>query len=436
MERKLKLGFVLAAGMAVTAPPVVPRALAQLRTDATIPTTRVKRADLDLRVYTTGDLRPGRTSMLVAPPVAGGTLRIVHLAKAGTRVKSGEVVIEFDSSEQEYNLAQSNSEVMQAEQEITKAKADAAVQGAQDEAALVKARFDVRRAELDVSGNELVSAIDAKKNLLKLDEANRALAQLQEDIKSHKASNQATIAVDEEKRNKARLAMEQARKNIENMRVRSPMNGLVEVKQNTDASGGMFFGGMTLPSYREGDQVNPGAFVASVLDTEQMEIQSKVNESDRANLKPGQPAAVRVDALPGESFNGKIKTVAGMASNDMWGGDSSSKFDATFQLDKFDPRLRPGFTAHLIIMGNPVKNALCLPRQAIFEKEGKPVVYVKSGQKFEPHEVKVKFRNEGRVAVEGLNEGAEVALVNPEKAGKKTQQVSGPLNPSISGGSQ
>jgi len=431
-SHKAVLGTLLAAS--ALAGVSTRHALGQLKsTDEAVPTTRVRRGNLDLKVYTTGELRPAKRAMLVAPPVGGGTLRIVHLAKTGTPVKANDVVIEFDPTEQQYNLEQNRSELDQAEEQIVKAKADAAVQTAQDQVALLKAKYAVRQAELDVQQNELLAPIDAKKNLLKLDEAKRALAQLEQDIKSHAASNQATIAVSEEKRTKAKLAMQQAEQNIENMRVKTPINGLVQVRENQEASGGIFFTGMTLPDYREGDQVYPGSFVAEVLDTDQMELQAKLVESDRANLKQGEPVEVRVDALPGASFGAHIKTVASMASSDMWGGDSTRRFDASFELDKPDPRLRPGFTAHLTILASDVKNVLVLPRQAIFEKAGKPIVYVKSGDRFEVRDVQVKYRSESRVAVEGLNEGTEVALVNPEEAARKPQKVAGPLTPAAGG---
>ena len=250
-----------------------------------IPTTRVKRGTVESKVYTHGELRPSKTAMLVAPPV-GGTLQLVHLAKTGTHVKANDVVLEFDPSEQEYNLAQAKSDLAQGEQEITKAKADAAVQTSQDKVDLLKARFDVRHAELDVSKNELVSAIDAKKNLLTLEEAKRHLEQLEQDMKSRNASGQATIAVSEEKRNKARIAMQQAQANIEKMTVRAPLSGLVAVQPNFDSTGGFFTTGMVLPEYHEGDQVQAGRNVAQVLDVDAMEIQAKVDENDRANINP------------------------------------------------------------------------------------------------------------------------------------------------------
>jgi multidrug resistance efflux pump len=398
-----------------------------------IPTTRVKLGTVETRVYTNGELRPSKTAMLVAPPV-GGTLQIVHLAKTGTLVNANDIVLEFDPSEQEFNLDQAKSDLAQAEQEITKSKADAAVQASQDQVDLLKARYAVRSAELDVSKNELLSAIDGKKNLLNLEEAKRHLEQLQQDIKSRTASGQATIAVSEEKRNKARIAMGQAQANIEKMTIRAPLKGLVAVKENVDASGGFFTTGMVLPEYRDGDQVQPGRLVAQVLNVDQMEIQSKVDENDRANINPGQAVEVHVDALPGETYTGKVKTVAGMASNNFWGGQTVRKFDASFLLDKADARLRPGVTAQVVILGDKTKSALYLPTQAVFSKDGKPVVYVKNGSHFDSREVKIARRTEGQLIVEGLSEGTEVALVNPEQQGKKTPKATGLSGPSLGGG--
>src|ERR1051325_2774943 len=87
-----------------------------------LPTARVKRGTLEIKVYSTGELRPTKSISLMAPPVAGGgALQIVTLLKTGTRVKPGDVVVEFDPSEQEYKLEQARSEVSEAEQQIGRA---------------------------------------------------------------------------------------------------------------------------------------------------------------------------------------------------------------------------------------------------------------------------------------------------------------------------
>jgi hypothetical protein len=69
----------------------------------------------------------------------------------------------------------------------------------------------------------------------------------------------------------------------------------------------------------------------------------------------------------------------------------------------------------------------------LFEKEGKPVVYVKSGTAFTPTPVKVVRRTETRVVVEGLAADAEVALTNPDRQAA-TRNGRNAVAPAIPGG--
>jgi len=390
-----------------------------------IPTTRVQRGDFEMKVYATGELRASHTEMMTAPPIGGGSLKLTRLTHTGTAVKKGELVMEFDPAEQLYKLDQNRSELLQAEQEITKTKADAAVVVAQDKVALLKARYDVRRAELDVQKNELVSTIDARKNDLALEQAKRVLAELEQDVKSRSASNQATIALAEEKRNKAKLAMDQAQQNIEKMRVAAPMDGLVALEKNEAAAGGFFFGGMSLPEFREGDQVEPGNNVGQVIDPKEMELFGKVGELERNSIHEGQPVDIQLDALPGETFHGTVKNLGGMNNRRFWETASSAKFEVTITLATKDARLRPGLTAQIVINGDPRKNVLYVPRYAVFLKESKRVVYVRNGSNYEPREVKMVTENESRAAIEGISQGSEIALVDPTAPRKMTIPTSG-----------
>lgn len=378
-----------------------------------LPVGRVKRGDLEMRVYVTGELRAIQSQMLTAPPIGGGALQITHLLHTGTAVKKGDLVIEFDPAEQKYNLEQQRSELMQAEQEITKAKADAAVQSAQDKVALLKARFDVRRAQLDVQKNELVSPIDAQKNNLALEGAKRVLAELEQDIKSRSVSNQASIALAEEKRNKAKLAMDQAQSNIGKMRVTAPMDGLIALEKNENAAGGIFFSGMSLPEFHEGDQVDPGRTVCQVIDPKGLELLAKVGEIDRNNIKLGQEVDIQLDALPGATFHGTIKTLGSSNTRMFWEDNTASKFEVSVRLASVDNRMRPGMTAQVFVNGDSRKNVLYIPRQALFLKDGKRIVYVRKGNDFDPQEVKVDAENESRAAIDGLGAGTEIALIDP-----------------------
>lgn len=381
--------------------------------DGDVPLAQVQLGEMDLKVYASGELRANHSMVLTAPPVSGGALQITRLLRTGAPVKKGDIVFEFDPAEQHYKLEQSRSEVLQADQEITKAQADTTVQMAEDKVALLKARFELRRAELEVQKNELASVIDAKKNNLLLEQAKNSLAKLEQDIESHTASGTATILLAKEKRNKANLAMQQSQHNIEKMIVSAPMDGLVSVERNSDATGDMMDSGMSVPDYRAGDQVQPGSTIAEIIDPTQMELAAKVGEQERGNVKVGQSTEIEFDALPGQIFTGMVKTVGGMSTRQFWEANAAGKFEITIQLSGNDPRLRPGLTAQIAILGEKKKNVLYIPRLALFVRDGKRIVYVKNGKDFELRAVKIPYENESRAAIEGLHALDRVALMDP-----------------------
>jgi HlyD family secretion protein len=438
----ITFGIILAALiLAVAATPSILSHLQRAGTE--IPTARVSRGPLEMNVYTMGELRPLRTAMLVAPPGGGSMLQIIHLVPTGTRVKSGDVVVEFDPTEQEYNLEQSRSQLEEADQQIKKMKADIAVRTAQDKVSLLKAQFDVRRAELRVKENELLGAIEARKNVMNLEEAKRRLEQLERDIKSRASSDQADLAVQNVKRSRAMMTMQLAQRNIDNMILRSPIDGIVVLGQNISAlaTGGviMITSISDIPEYKEGDQTSAGATIGQIQDSENMEVASKVDETDRGNLDAGQPAAVRVDALPWRDFTGSVKNLSAMASTststlDLMG--SVRKFDATFEVDCRGMKMLPGVSARIVIRGMNVEDALSLPRQAMFTKEGKTVVYVKQTDDWEERPVQVKYLTESRAVIDGLEEGTEVALLDPRLEKEERGRKSSPLSSIFGGGGQ
>lgn len=378
-----------------------------------IPVAEVKRGDFEIQVHAKGELKPGESMMLAAPAIGGDALQITRLAQTGDVVKKGDIVFEFDPSEQHYKLEQNRSELLQAQQEITKAKADAQVQAAEDKVALLKARYNVRRAELDVGKDELLSKIDAQKNELALQQAKRVLAELEKDIDSHKASGQASIYLAQEKSNKAKLAMDQAQQNLEKMRVTSPMDGLISIQKNMNASGGFYFTGMSVPDYRPGDQVQPGSAIVQVLNPGSMNLTARVKEDQHDNIKPGEAVAVKFDALPQRTFHGSVKNVGGMSMQSFFDSNAPHGFDVTVQLNGADSRLRPGLTADLVFQGPHQTSVLSIPRQALFMKDGKRVVYVKKGTSYQQQQVTVKGESESRALIEGLPEGTPIALLDP-----------------------
>ena len=90
------------------------RKAAPAATASDVPTGFVKRGDLDMKVFLTGEVKASHSEMLTAPPIGGGSLQLTHLLHTGSPVKKGDLVMEFDPTEQHYKLDQNRSELLQA----------------------------------------------------------------------------------------------------------------------------------------------------------------------------------------------------------------------------------------------------------------------------------------------------------------------------------
>jgi hypothetical protein len=159
-----------------------------------VATTKVRRGDVVVRSYARGELRAVRSATLIAPNLFG-TVQVTQLAQLGSFAREKDLVVEFDDSEVNSRLEEKQLEIDQVDEQIKKAQADLAIRNNQDQVELLRSKYAVRRAELEVKRNELLSAIDARKNLLNLEESRRRLKQLESDIKSRLEQAQAEMAV-------------------------------------------------------------------------------------------------------------------------------------------------------------------------------------------------------------------------------------------------
>lgn len=399
--------LVLLGAAAVSWSRVVPEA-------SRIPTAALQSGTVTVRVHATGDLRATKSVQMFVPPM-GGQLTIVSLANSGTAVKAGDLIAEFDASEPEFALEQATFELQLADQEIVKAQAEAAVLEADDDVLLLTARFNVRRAELDAKANELVGSLIAQQNLMLLEEARARLAAVEQDVQSHRATSQAATAMIRQRRTKAEVAVAVARRNIDSLQMRAPFDGIVSIRQNFNAYGGIVFGGTTMPDFRAGDTAGGGTLLAELIDTSRVEVTAKLAEQDRANVAPGQAVEIRVDASPDLTLAGTVRSVSSVASRQMFEAAGDRKFDIAFDVTGNADHVRPGVSAALAISGPVFEQALYVPRAAIFDVTGQPTVYVRGAHGFEPRPVKIKARTETQAVIEGLALPAEVALVNPSR---------------------
>jgi HlyD family secretion protein len=380
-----------------------------------IPVAPVQRGTVSVNVRAVGDIRASRSVQVFVPPM-GGTMTIVSLAGTGAALRAGDTVVEFDSADQVFALDQARSDLALAEQEIVKAQAQSEVEAAGDQVALLKARYGVRRAELDASGNELVGAIVAKQNLLLLEEARQSLAQLEREIASRRESARASTQVLREKANKARVAVAVAERNIQNLKVVAPFDGYVTVRQNMMAMGGVIFSGAVMPDFRVGDSAFPGTAIADLVDTSQVEVTAKLSERDRANVDTGQSVSVVVDGLPAATLEGRVRAVSSVASRRVFEAGGTRQFDIAFDILKSPTRVWPGTSAAVTITGATFEAALSVPRSAVFDVAGTPTVYVRSAGGFDPKPVKVKAWTDTLAVIEDIPESTLVALIDPTKA--------------------
>lgn len=296
----------------------------------TVPTTRVRRGDVVVRSFARGELRAVRSVTLTAPNLFG-TVQVTKLAPMGSLAREKDLIVEFDDSEVLSRLEQRQLELEQVDEQIKKAQADLAIRNNQDQVDLLRARYAVRRAELEVKKNPLLPAIDQKKNLLNLEEAQRRLRQLESDIKSKQEQALAELNVLRERRNRNLLDINREKQRLMQVKLLAPISGLVAIKQNRSGFSGMF--GTQIPDIREGDQVQPGMPVAEILDLSELEVIARIGELDRANLHEGQDVLIRLDALAGKVFHGKIKSMSGTASANVFSADPGKKFDVLFSID-------------------------------------------------------------------------------------------------------
>jgi HlyD family secretion protein len=144
-----------------------------------------------------------------------------------------------------------------------------------------------------------------------------------------------------------------------------------------------------------------------------------VLEADAAGLAIGKSARVVMESQPGTSYAGKIIQVDKLARPRLR-GVPVQYFGVTIALDRTDSHvMKPGTRVRATLEIENRARAFAIPRQALFEKQGKRIVYRKQDGRFMPLEVDVATSSAGRVVVtHGLKEGDELALVDPTEQRK------------------
>ena len=379
------------------------------QSDADFRTASVKRGNFHRTVRLNGTVRAVDSYNVLAPRLSGpmtgtGMMVITRIVPNGTRVRKGDILVDFDRQAQTKNILDRQAEYDGLVQQIRKKQADQTSAKIADETEIKGAEVDVRTALVEMRKNELIPRYQAEINKADLAEAEAQLKQLKDTFLLKRQAEVADIKILEIQRDRAQKALEHAKTNVDKMTVRSPMDGLAVLKP--------IYKGTRMVDPQEGDEVRSGAGIMLVVNPSAMEVSARINQVDVSQVHTGQDAEVRLDAYPDLVFPGKVDRISAMAIS-----SSNSKrirhFSVTIPIGGENPRLLPDLTAAVDIQLQRMDNVLLLPREAIINDSGRPEVAVLSNGRSERRPVKLGPMNDCEVMIEsGLTEGTIVSL-NP-----------------------
>jgi multidrug resistance efflux pump len=357
---------------------------------------------------TAGSLVGGTTGRGGGGPGGGGFgLVLMKLAPAGTRVKKGDVVAEFDNESQVRRLDDYKANFVQAEAEIKKLKADMDVARKALDQRILVARADLDKARLDLKTVEVRSAIESEIFKLAAEEAEAAHKQILAEVKLFETSQRAQFRISEIERDQSRIELQRAENNVEKMLVRAPIDGIV-VMPSIWRSGE--FG-----QVQEGDQVYPGQSFMQIVDPDSMVIDATVNQVDSEAIQMNQKAMIRLDAYPELRLAAHIVGIGAMTKNmGQARTEWAREVPIRLKLDEMDPRVIPDLTGSADIVIATERQATMAPLASIVHAAGKPFVFLRRPDGWVKQEVELGRRNHIYAVIRsGLQQGQTVALEMP-----------------------
>lgn len=327
--------------------------------------TAVRRGDLKVTVSATGTVEPEFTVEIKSK--ASGVVRAVHV-EVGDRVEQGALLVKIDPLTEQRKLTQAVAELRMAQAQRTSTAMK-----------LAHARAKLKRDE-KLRGKGLISS-DV------LDDLRKEVAVL---------SGERQVAAAQIL--KARSSHQEAKDRLAETKIRAPIAGtilerLVQPGQVIASATSAASGGTTL---------------LKIADLDRLFVRVKIDEADVTKLAVGQQVEITADALPGQSFGGKVKRIApqGVVESNV------TVFDVIVEADAEARKvLRPMLTANIEIMVAEAKGALLLPRSAVRGRGRRAFVILQGGGR---RRVELGLTSGKEVVVRsGLTEGTKVVVPGP-----------------------
>lgn len=345
------------------------------------------------------------------------TLVLQDLIKPGSYVKKGDVVAEFDRQFMLQRLEDYKSSVAQQEANLAKLRAELTMYQKAHAQVVSTAKAALDKAKLDMRTVPVLSAIDAEKTKLALDEAEAQYKQIQGEVKYVEISNKSQIRNAELELKASQLEFRRAEENADRMLSRATIGGMT-VMQNT-------FRGSEFAQIQAGDQLYPGQFFMQVVDTSGMVINANLNQVDAERLRIGSKASVRFDAYPDLTLPAHIVAIAAVTRTGGFRASFVKDIPVRLKLDAMDPRVIPDLSVSADVVLASEETAAAVPLSAVFKDstDTKPYVLIREGNVWRRREVELGLTSFVSAAVRsGLKDGEVVAAEKPDDAPKAEPQ--------------
>lgn len=372
-----------------------------------VPTIVVPASETFVRIVRAdGLLAAVEATPITAPQDARGPLKISWLAPDGATVESGDVVVRFDPSEMERRLADSEDDVSSAQRQIGKVEVEGVASRRKRELSVGLAEREIAVAkEFETTDENIIPRVDIIENAIDLEfaEARAEHARIVKKVERSVSSSQLQLHQIDKSHHSQSVA--HAKDGLAKLEVGAPHPGVLVIARGWDGE-----------PMRVGDTVWSGQTLAELPHVASLKAEVFVLEADAGSLVEGLPAEVVVEAQPGKTWNAKVQRVDTLAQP-RHPDVPVHYFGVTLALDKTDTSLmRVGQRVRATIrIERPA--AIVVPRQAVFDREGRTLVYRKRGSEFEAVDVVLGPASAGRVVIEsGIAEADEIALRDPAKA--------------------
>lgn len=355
----------------------------------------------------TGSLKAVRATAVLAPRESNRPQTIAAVVADGSVVKAGDVVVRFDPYDAEREAADGRADLVAARGGVERARAE----GEKTRRGLALDR-DLAADQLDRSRTFEITdeRLYSRHQVLEWG-LDHALSEKRSTAAGRKLEvndrlSDAKVSLGRIQVGQAELKVKQAEQSLRASTVAAPHDGLLVLERSW--SGDIMQVGQTLW---------PGQKVAEIPDLSELEARVYVLEADAAGLKPGLEAEVTIEGStdgPRAATVSKVQPVAQPKER----ASPVKYFEATLSFEKTDPdRMRPGQKVEAVVRLEEAENVLAVPRGAVFERDGRTVVYRQDGGRFVPVEVVVGRNSLSRVVVEkGLSAGDRIALRDPMAA--------------------